>query len=188
MCSWIPFNCFYSLSSSNKPPDVIEPLLVQVPVIDLNGSSIDCVQCPVISLHFFFFLLFPLLSLLWCSASPLLWLVGCCFCSLDHSLCSWRSKSGVNSPSLTRRPARELCITSSEPLCPLWPLLLVKWSLLAVPILPRLPPCVFRGSVMFGSMALMRRVMFRTPSWMVSSSIFWISRTKAVSGNMSMKR
>ncbi|KAG7249193.1 hypothetical protein CRUP_030388, partial [Coryphaenoides rupestris] len=39
-----------------------------------------------------------------------------------------------------------------------------------------------------GSEALMSRVMLRTPCWMMSSSVRWISRTDAVSGNMSMKR
>lgn len=140
-------------------------------------------------LHFFFFFLFPLL-LLWCSRSSALWLLLSCFWSLDHSLCSCWSKSGVNSPSLTRRLARELSIICPEALCPLWPLLPVKKCVLPVPlpVWPCLLLCACSGSVTVVSEALMSRVIFRTPCWMISSSSRWISLIEAVSGNMSMKR
>lgn len=135
-------------------------------------------------LHFFFFFLFPLLWLLCCSVSNTLRLVTGDWWSLDHSLCSCWSKSGVNSPSFTRRLARELFIICPEP-C--WPLLPVK-LLPPDAVRPRLLFCACEGSVMVASDALIRRVIFRTPCWMMSSSSCWISRTKPVSGNMSMKR
>lgn len=132
-------------------------------------------------LHFFFFFRFPFLWLLssgW-SVFSVLWLAAPCLWSLDHSLCSCRSKSGVSSPSLTRRPARELFIPSSELLCSLGTRLLLACCL---------PTCVCKVLATAGSLARMRRVMFRTPCWMVWSRSCWISRTSDVSGNMSMKR
>lgn len=130
--------------------------------------------------HFFFFFPFLFLRLFssrW-SVFIALWLAAPCFWSLDHSLCSCRSKSGVSSPSLTRRPARELSIPSKL-LCSLGTRPLFACCL---------PPCVCKVPAMGGSLARMRRVIFRTPCWMVWSSSCWISRTSAVSGNMSMKR
>lgn len=125
-------------------------------------------------LHYFFFFRFPLrlLSSRW---SVLIVSGASCFWSLDHSLWSCRSKSGVSSPSLTRRPARELSIPSPERAFRL---------LFACCLLP----CVCKVLAMVGSFARIRRVIFWTPCWMVWSSSCWISRTSAVSGNMSMKR
>lgn len=156
-----------------------------VSIIPLHRSSMD----PVCFLHYFFLLLFTLVLSLW-SLPSALWLGTSCFLFFDHSICSCRSKSGVNSPSLTRRPARELSISSSTgPLSALLLVTLVTLAALALPLIaPFCPRLLPRGAVMEELVARMRRVMFRTPCFMMSSSSCWDSRTIAVSGNMSMKR
>lgn len=142
-------------------------------------------QVNVFDFYFFFFRLSIILFCsVWSAVRP-----TSCFWLWDHSLCSCLSRSGVNSPSLTRRLVRELLILSLETL---WLLLLVISVLLAAPRAlsagSRALLCVARGSRMFGSLVLIRRVIFWTPCWMTLSSSRWISRMEAVSGNISMKR
>lgn len=134
----------------------------------------------------FLFLRLPFLLFLLGPASRGLCLVG--LCSFDHSCCSCLSRSGVSSPSFTSRSDRVFSVESPPLLCPLWPLLPASWWPPNNPSKARRPPRVCSVSATAGSLARIRRVIFRTPCWMTLSSSCWISRTMAVSGNMSMKR
>lgn len=128
-----------------------------------------------VSVHFFF--LFPLFAEL--DSSPF-WL-----CSRTHSLCSCSNSSFVSSPSRTNLELSEGSVALGS----------FRWFFDPRPLLSEgvsktgspTEVAVSREAD-WSSVARISLVMLRTPTWMVPSSSFWISRTRLASGNMSMKR
>lgn len=130
-----------------------------------------------VGVHFFF--LFPLF--VETESSPF-WL-----CSRTHSLCSCSNSSFVSSPSRNNLELSEESVGLSS--------FLWLWAFSARPLLSgsvfeseSLTEAVVSAAADWFSVARISRVMLRTPTWMIPSSSFWISRMRLASGNMSMKR
>lgn len=128
-----------------------------------------------VSFHFFF--LFPLF--VETESSPF-WL-----CFWTHSLWSCSNSSFVSSPSRNNLELSEESVGLSS--------FLWLWAFSARPLLSGSVPeseslTEVSAAADWFSVARISRVMLRTPTWMVPSSSFWISRMRLASGNMSMKR